>query len=130
MDPDTVLIIDDNIEVLENTAELLKINGYIVLTADNGDKGIKIALQEKPNLVISDIMMRDTDGYDVFNALKKNNYCATIPFVFLTANTEKREMRKSLSIGANAFLTKPYDADTLIKVIAALLHKEEIEYPD
>ena len=119
----TLLIIDDSRELLENTAELLEVNRFHSLTANNGEQGIKIAGEIYPHLILCDIMMPDIDGYAVLYTLKKNPKTADIPFIFLTARSEKRDMKKGLEAGANGYLIKPFTTDALIQAVTKLLKK-------
>lgn len=123
MNKATILIIDDNLELLENTAEVLQVNGYRVIAAHNGEQGIKLAKENRPDLILCDIMMRVIDGYDVLSAIRKDTAASKTPFVFLTARAEKTDIKKGLEAGANAYLVKPYTMDALMSVIATTLRK-------
>src|SRR5690349_10153577 len=96
----SILVVDDNQGIRENTAEILELAGYKTFTAENGKKGVDIALVEKPDLIICDIMMPELDGYGVLHLLKKNQATQHIPFVFLTAKTERSDFRKGMEMGA------------------------------
>lgn len=122
----TILIIDDNTEIRENIAEILELGGYEVLTAENGKRGVEIALKEKPSLVICDIMMPELDGYGVLHLLRKNSECENIPFIFLTAKTERNDLRKGMEMGADDFITKPFDDIELLNAIEIRIKKHEI----
>ncbi|MBS1566670.1 MAG: response regulator, partial [Bacteroidetes bacterium] len=122
----TLLVIDDNTDIRENTAELLSLSGYNVLTAENGKKGVELALREKPQLVVCDIMMPELDGYGVLHLLKKNPETEQIPFIFLTAKTERVDFRKGMEMGADDYVTKPFDDLELLRAIEIRLKKAEI----
>lgn len=122
----SVLVIDDNLELRENTAEILELAGYKTLTAENGKIGVETALQHKPNLIVCDIMMPDLDGYGVLHLLKKNSETENIPFIFLTAKTERNDFRKGMEMGADDYITKPFDDLELLKAIEIRLKKAEI----
>src|SRR5687768_8560499 len=96
----TVLVIDDNTDIRENTAEILELAGYRTLVAENGKKGIEMANREKPDLIVCDIMMPELDGYGVLHLLNKNPESRNIPFIFLTAKTERSDLRKGMEMGA------------------------------
>lgn len=113
----TILVIEDNEEILDNVTELLELGGYQVVQAKNGLQGIALAIQKKPDLILCDIMMPEANGHQVFNELKKNTSTANIPFVFLTASAEKKEVELGLGIGANAYIKKPFDPYELYHVI-------------
>lgn len=124
MDTATMLIIDDNLELLENTAEVLQVNGYRVISAYNGEQGIKMAKEGYPDLILCDIMMRVVDGYDVLSAVRRDRKASKIPFVFLTAKAEKTDIKKGLEAGADGYLVKPYTMDALMKIVSnTLLNK-------
>jgi len=128
----SILVIDDNFELRENTAEILELAGYKTTTAENGKKGVEIALEFKPDLIVCDIMMPDLDGYGVLHLLKKNAETEHIPFIFLTAKTERNDFRKGMEMGADDYITKPFDDLELLKAIEIRLKKAEIiqnKYP-
>ena len=108
-----ILLVEDNAEMRENTAEILELSNYEVVTAANGKEGIEAAKKEYPDLIICDIMMPELDGYGVLRVLSKLPNTANIPFIFLTAKTEKEDFRKGMRMGADDYLTKPFDAKEL-----------------
>ena len=81
----SILVIDDNNDIRENTAEILDLAGYKTFTAENGRKGVELAIKVKPSLIVCDIMMPELDGYGVLHLLRKNPETEHIPFIFLTA---------------------------------------------
>jgi CRP/FNR family cyclic AMP-dependent transcriptional regulator len=117
----TILLIEDNEVMRENTAEILELSHYKVLSAKNGRVGIELAEKKSPNLIICDISMPEIDGYEVLKALHANKGTKDIPFIFLTAYSEKSEINNGLTLGADAYVTKPYMGDELLKVIAKYL---------
>lgn len=121
-----LLLIEDDVTVRENTAELLELSDYEVLTASNGTLGIKKAVQNLPHLIICDIMMPETDGYGVLEALSHNIKTAHIPFIFLSAKTEHKDIRKGMDMGADDYLTKPFEEEELISAIESRLAKVAI----
>jgi CRP/FNR family cyclic AMP-dependent transcriptional regulator len=121
-----ILLIEDNQVVRENTAELLELANYKMLVAANGKVGVDLALKHKPDLIICDIMMPELDGYGVLHMLSRNNETSSIPFIFLTAKTEKAELRKGMEMGADDFITKPFDDVELLKVIEIRLKKADV----
>ncbi len=118
-----ILLIEDNPEVRENTSEILGLANYRVITADNGKTGVEAALREKPDLIICDIMMPELDGYGVLHILSKNPDTASIPFIFLTAKTEKTDIRKGMTLGADDYLTKPFDDSDLLNAVESRLNR-------
>lgn len=121
-----ILIIEDNLEVRENTAEILELAGYKVFTAENGKIGVEVALDEKPDLIVCDIMMPVLDGYGVLHLLNKNPETAVIPFIFLTAKAEKSDYQKGMEMGADGYIAKPFDDTELLNAIETRLKKAEI----
>lgn len=120
-----VLIIEDNKDVRENTADILELSGYIVATAENGEIGVEVAKTMRPDVIVCDIMMPELDGYGVLKALNENNDTASIPFIFLTAKTEKIDMRKGMNLGADDYLTKPFNENELLDAIESRLKKHD-----
>lgn len=126
----TILLIEDNPDIRENTAEILEMANYKVLTAADGMQGVHMAFEHKPDLIICDITMPVLDGYGVLHMLHKRNALHSTPFIFLTARTERSDMRKGMEMGADDFITKPFDAMELLQAIesrikkAALLREE------
>jgi DNA-binding response OmpR family regulator len=122
-----ILLIEDNLEVRENTQEILSLASYEVITATNGKIGVELALKENPDLIICDIMMPELDGYGVLHILNKNSETARIPFIFLTAKTEKTDVRKGMNLGADDYLTKPFDDHDLLNAIETRLRKSQMQ---
>ena len=122
----SLLIIDDHEEIRENIAEILNLAKYHTITAENGKKGVEAAIKEKPDLIICDIMMPELDGYGVLHLLKKNPDTASIPLIFLTAKTERSDFRKGMEMGADDYITKPFDDIELLNAIETRLKKVNI----
>ncbi|MBS1489580.1 MAG: response regulator [Bacteroidetes bacterium] len=122
-----ILLIEDNTEVRENIQEILELANYRVTSSKNGKEGVESAQQEKPDLIICDIMMPELDGYGVLHILSKNVDTAGIPFIFLTAKTEKADIRKGMNLGADDYLTKPFDDTDLLNAIEARLQKASMQ---
>lgn len=122
----SILIIDDHDDIRENTAEILDLGGYKTFTAENGRKGIEIAIREKPDLIVCDIMMPELDGYGVLHLLRKNPETEGIPLIFLTAKAERSDLRKGMEMGADDYVTKPFEELELMNAIESRLQKQEI----
>jgi CRP-like cAMP-binding protein/CheY-like chemotaxis protein len=120
----TILIIEDNNDIRESTVEILELAGYKVIEADNGRTGVDLALLHKPELILCDIMMPELDGYGVLYMLNKNAETASIPFIFLTAKAERIDFRKGMEMGADDYLTKPFDDIELLNAIESRLEKK------
>lgn len=121
-----ILLIEDNEEIRENTSEILNLSGYEVKTAANGKEGVELAKQHKPDLIICDIMMPVLDGYGVLHLLSKNDETASIPFIFLTAKAERSDLRKGMEMGADDYITKPFDESELLNAVESRLKKTEL----
>jgi len=120
-----ILLIEDDQVMRENTAEILDLAGYQVEAAENGKKGVQKLQEFRPDLVICDIMMPELDGYGVLQRLSKDPKTAVIPFIFLTAKAEKSELRKGMDLGADDYLTKPFEEAELLNAIESRLRKNE-----
>jgi CheY-like chemotaxis protein len=116
-----ILIIEDNLEIRENTSELLELEGHEVLVAENGRIGLEIALNNQPNIILCDVMMPEVNGYQVLTELKKNAATAQIPFIFLSAKAEKTDHKIGLDLGASEYIPKPFEVDHLIATIERYL---------
>lgn len=121
-----VLLIEDNLEIRENTAELLELSNYEVFTAENGKIGTELAKNMTPDIIFCDIMMPVMDGYDTLYILNQDPKTSAIPFVFLTAKSDKTDVRKGMYLGADDYLTKPFEEIELLKVIETRLKKADL----
>lgn len=120
-----ILIIEDEPRMRKNMATVLKMEGYSVVAAANGKEGVNAAQNEKPDLVLCDVMMPELDGYGVLAALRRDETTARIPFIFLTAKGEKADLRAGMNLGADDYLTKPADIDDLLAAISTRLARRE-----
>ena len=121
-----ILLIEDSQDIRENIAEILTLANYEVLEAENGKVGVELAKAEVPDLIICDIMMPQLDGYGVLHMLSKNPATSGIPFIFLTAKSEKEDLRKGMNLGADDYLIKPFDDLELLDAIEMRLKKSQI----
>ena len=120
-----ILVIEDNPEVRDNLTEILELSNYKVLAAENGKEGVDIALREKPDLILCDVMMPELDGFGVLHILSKKPETADIPFIFLTAKAEKSDFRKGMNLGADDYSTKPFDDVELLDALETRLRKND-----
>lgn len=118
-----ILLIEDNVDVRETTADILELSDYEVIPAKDGRLGVKKAQKYIPDLIICDIMMPELDGYEVLQILNKSPKTATIPFIFLTAKSEKVDIRKGMNLGADDYLVKPFEEHELLEAIESRLKK-------
>ncbi len=114
-----ILVVEDNEKILYNIRLILEINNYKVITANNGKNALKLlsALSEFPDLIISDIIMPEMNGYDFFKAVSKNPLWNRIPFIFLTARTSIEDVRFGKSLGVDDYLKKPFKEEDLLAVV-------------
>ncbi len=122
----TVLIIEDDTVLRENTAELLELSNYRVFTASNGKLGVDLAKKELPDIIVCDIMMPELDGYETLKTLSRTKTTKYIPFIFLSAKIEHNDVRKGMNMGADDYITKPFDEEELISAIESRLAKAAI----
>jgi len=118
-----ILVIEDNNDIRESTCEILDLAGFETYQARNGKLGVEIALSKLPDVILCDIMMPELDGYGVLHVLSKQSATSTIPFIFLTAKTERTEVRKGMEMGADDYLTKPFGDVELLNAIECRLKK-------
>ncbi|HEY8783525.1 MAG TPA: response regulator [Mucilaginibacter sp.] len=122
-----VLIIEDNNDIRENIVEILELAGYTVFDANNGKTGVDLAIKNTPDIILCDIMMPELDGYGVLYMLNKYPETSAIPFIFLTAKAERVDLRKGMEMGADDYLTKPFDDMELLTAIESRLKKKELQ---
>ncbi|MCB1078508.1 MAG: response regulator transcription factor [Verrucomicrobiae bacterium] len=120
----TILIIEDQPDMRENLTTILSMEDYEVLEAPDGRQGVQLARDEKPDLILCDVMMPEMDGYEVLNTLRQDRSIAGTPFIFLTARGEKQDFRTGMVLGADDYLTKPVSADDLLAAIESRLERE------
>ena len=120
-----ILLIEDNNEIRENVSEILLIAGYKVSEAKNGKQGVEMATKYLPDLILCDITMPELDGYGVLYLLHKNEKTAHIPFIFITAKSERPDLRKGMEMGADDYLTKPFGRLELLSAVECRLKKKE-----
>ena len=121
-----ILLIEDNEDVRDNTAEILELSNYKVIVAENGKTGVEKALEHLPDLIICDIMMPVLDGYGVLHAVHKNDTIKNTPFIFLTAKTERGDFRKGMELGADDYITKPFSGTELLNAVDSRLKKVDL----
>ncbi|MGK7902656.1 MAG: response regulator [Hormoscilla sp.] len=119
-----ILVIEDDEFIRENLIELLLEENFTVLEAENGAIGAELAVQERPDLILCDIMMPCLDGYGVLQKLRTYPETETIPFIFLTAKATKIDQRQGMELGADDYLTKPCSQEELLKAISTRLKKQ------
>src|SRR5690606_30593176 len=121
-----VLLIEDDVSLRGNTSEILELSGYEVIVASNGKMGVEKAIQLHPDIIVCDIMMPELDGYGVLELLFKIENTKSIPFIFLSAKTDRKDVRLGMNLGADDYITKPFNEDDLITAIESRLAKAAI----
>ena len=125
-----ILLIEDDLVLAENTKELLELSGYNVITSHDGKSGFQKAFKQAPDLIISDILMPQWDGYTVYEELQKHQKTSKIPFIFLSARSNLGDIRKGMNMGADDYITKPFDERDLIVAVEKRLEKKELQSKD
>lgn len=125
----TILVIEDNAEMRGNIAEILELAPYQVVQAENGKQGVALARQTRPDLILCDIMMPELDGYGVLHILGNDASLAETPFLFLSAKADAADFRFGMSLGADDYLTKPFDDITLLNAVELRIKKGEHSQP-
>ena len=120
-----ILIIEDDLVMRENTAEMLSFAGYTVTAAENGKYGVEKAKADRPDLIICDVMMPELDGYGVLYLLSRDRETAGIPFIFLTAKAERADQRRGMDLGADDYLTKPFEEEELLRAVESRIRRKE-----
>ncbi|NEP41100.1 MAG: hybrid sensor histidine kinase/response regulator [Okeania sp. SIO2H7] len=121
-----ILVIEDEPMVRNNIEQILELSDYEPIVAKDGKEGLELAKLHLPELIISDIMMPNLDGFGVLKALKKEVNTENIPFIFLTAKAEKSDFRTSMDLGADDYLSKPFTPEELLGAIATRLEKKVV----
>lgn len=121
----TILIIEDDVVIRTTIAEILQFESFNVLEADNGSTGINILQSHRPDFILCDINMPILDGYQVLQYIRENKDLANIPFMFLTAKSDRMSMRQGMNLGADDYITKPFANDELLSAIESRLKRYE-----
>lgn len=120
----TILIIEDQPDMRENITTILEMENYAVINAANGREGLDSARDEKPDLILCDVMMPIMDGHEFLRKMREDRTIAGTPFIFLTAKGEKTDLRAGMNLGADDYLTKPASATELLTAISVRLERE------
>jgi DNA-binding response OmpR family regulator len=113
---DTILVIEDNEDILENLTEYLEMEGYKILGANNGKRGIELAREFIPNLIVCDVLMHEMNGHEVLQQLLDSHLTFGIPFIFSTSMSEKIDRAEALLLGADDYIIKPFALEDLLKM--------------
>ncbi|MBX7209649.1 MAG: response regulator transcription factor [Verrucomicrobiaceae bacterium] len=119
----TVLIIEDEPHMRMNIAMLLKLEGFSVLEAANGRNGVDMAREHVPDIILCDITMPDMDGFATLNTIRGTPALHSVPFIFLTARGDARDVRTGMNLGADDYLPKPFTTTDLLNAIEARIDR-------
>ncbi len=123
---DTILVIEDNEDILENLIEFLEMEGYKILGANNGKRGIELAREFIPDLIICDVLMQEMNGHEVLQLLLGSGTTYEIPFIFSTSMSEKINRAEALLLGADDYIIKPFALEDLLKMVKAWIQSGSI----
>jgi DNA-binding response OmpR family regulator len=118
-----ILVIEDEAETRDNLVLMLEMEGFKPFAAPNGQAGVELALKEIPDVILCDVSMPKLDGYGVLEALRTDSKTVSIPFIFLTAKGDKKDLRTGMNLGADDYLTKPASAEEVLSAINARLDR-------
>jgi len=116
-----ILVIEDEPSIRENILELLEIENFEGIGAENGQVGLQLAKTQRPDLILCDVLMPGLDGYGVLQALRQETATAAIPFIFLTGKASKTDFCQGTEMGAHDYLTKPFTRADLLNALAERL---------
>jgi DNA-binding NarL/FixJ family response regulator len=120
-----IRVIEDEPEMRRNLLTILRLEEFQTISAENGRVGVELARQQRPDLIICDVMMPELDGHGVLKALRSDEATVTIPLIFLTAKGEKPDVRAGMNLGADDYLTKPVAKADPLDAIAARLRRQD-----
>jgi two-component system sensor histidine kinase/response regulator len=120
-----ILVVDDREALLAAIRDILEIEGYTILTATNGMKALEVMEETRPDLIVADILMPQMDGYAFYEAVRARQEWTSIPFIFLTAKAEREDVSKGMDLGAEEYITKPFDPQELLQAVRARLEPPE-----
>lgn len=116
-----ILVIDEDALLRANLRRLLVLEGYEVLEAEGGRRGVQMALDDPPDLVLCDLVMPDLGGFDVMRRLRADPRTSAVPFVAVTGSAAPAQVERGIALGADGYVTKPFEIDHLLSVIVRLL---------
>ena len=119
----TILVVEDDFALLDGLRDILELSGYRVLTARNGVEGLAVLQKQLPDLIVSDINMPRMDGYQFYAQVRARPEWVSLPFIFLTAKSEKADVRHGKMLGADDYVTKPFEEADLIVAVQAKLNR-------
>ncbi|HIK09099.1 MAG TPA: response regulator [Oscillatoriaceae cyanobacterium M33_DOE_052] len=121
-----ILVIEDDAVLASNISAILEEEGFEAVTASNGMAGVKLTRAVNPDLILCDLAMPEVDGYGVLEVLKSNEKTALIPVIIVSGNSDRVQVRKSIEMGADDYITKPFELDELLRAVVAIFQKQEL----
>ncbi|MCF6185098.1 MAG: response regulator [Bacteroidales bacterium] len=118
-----ILVVEDTSAVREEICDILKMEGFNVSEAVNGKEGLRLAQTVKPNLILTDIVMPEMNGFELYENIAKNSKIQNIPIIFLSANADKDALERAKKMGTGEYIVKPVSPDILIKTITNRINK-------
>ncbi len=120
----TILVVEDEFQIRQDLELILNLNDYEVISVENGLKALEVLNKISPDLIICDIMMPQMDGFELLEKIQQDNKLINIPFLFLTAKTNIKDLRKGMNLGADDYITKPFNLNELLQAIESKLKKK------
>ncbi len=122
----SVLVIEDDLEILANVEEILELQAFKTIAATDGSSGVRLAKKQQPDLVLCDVMLPHLDGYGVLQELRRHEEIAATPFIFLSAKSQRTDVRLAMELGADDYIMKPFTGQELMKSVKVCLDKYEM----
>ncbi|MGK0291040.1 MAG: two-component system sensor histidine kinase/response regulator, partial [bacterium] len=122
-----VLVIEDDDVIRNQILKILKFEDFDTISAENGKKGLKLAIEENPAIILCDVMMPEMDGYEVLRKYRETEKKEWVPFIFLTAKSSREDLRVGMDLGADDYISKPFTAKELISSIHKRLEKQQTQ---
>ena len=127
MNPQRILVVDDDKSIIEIVQAYLEQAGFSVLTANNGTSAMNILRQERPDLLILDLMLPDRDGWDITSSIRRDKRLASTPIIMLTARVDDSDKIVGLELGADDYITKPFNPREIVARVRALLRRRQLD---
>ena len=121
----TILVVDDEPNIVQTLQDRLEMNEYTVITASNGQEGLKMAQQEKPDVILLDVIMPVMDGHEMLEVLRKQPECDDISVIMLTARSQTQDIARANACNIDDYIVKPFDLSELLEKIETVLENRK-----